>query len=74
MKKILSSLFLLLLIVSCVEKTPTANVSYNILDSIPEERPVLEGKYNLDKATFKNVVDVIFNNGTVEHSKLPQGV
>ena len=74
MKKILSSLLLMLLIVACGEKMPTANIHHNILDSIPKERPILDEKYNLDKAKFNKVVDVTFNNGTVQHSKLPQGV
>ena len=74
MKKLLSSLLLMLLIVACGEKIPTANISHNILDSIPNERPILEEKYNLNKENFNKIVDITFNNGTVQHSQLPQGV
>ena len=74
MKKLLSSLLLLLLIVSCGKQQTVVSTSYNILDSIPKEKPILEGKYNLDKAKFTNIVDVTFENDTVKYSKLPQGV
>ncbi len=74
MKNVLSLLTLLLLIVACGKVTPPASTGKNILDSIPKEKPVLEEKYTLDKAKFAQIVDVTFNNGTVQHSQLPQGV
>ena len=74
MKKLLSLSLLLLFIVACVERKSPIATTYNILDSIPQERPVLEEKYNLNKEKFKHVVDVIFNGGFVQHSQLPQGV
>lgn len=74
MKKLLSSLLLLLIIVACGEKRTPVVENYNILDSIPKERPVLEDRYNLDKTKFGYIVDVIFDNGNVQYSKLPEGI
>lgn len=74
MKKSLSSILLLLLIIACGGKKAHTSTSCNILDSIPKERPILEEKYNLDKEKFNHIVDVIFDKGNVQHSKLPQGV
>ncbi len=74
MKKLFSLFLPLLLIVACGEKTTTTSTAYNILDSIPNEKPILEDKYNLNKENFKKIVDVTFANETVQHSKLPQGV
>lgn len=74
MKKQLSLILLLLLIAACGKKSTTVSTGYTILDSIPKEKPLLEEKYNLDKAKFSHVVDVIFDKGAVQHSKLPEGV
>ncbi len=67
-------MILLLTIVACGEKKAPVSTSYNILDSIPNEKPIIEEKYTLDKAKFTQFVDVIFADGAVQHSKLPQGV
>lgn len=74
MKKQLSLILLLLLIAACGKKSTSTSTGYTILDSIPKEKPLLEEKYNLDKTKFNHIVDVIFDKGTVQHSKLPEGV
>lgn len=65
---------LLLLIAACTHQKAPATAECNILDSIPKEKPTLEEKYNLDKSRFGHIVDVIFDNGYVLHSRLPKGV
>ncbi|MBR5848306.1 MAG: carbohydrate-binding domain-containing protein [Bacteroidaceae bacterium] len=74
MKKVLSFIFSLLIMVACTQQKAPVTASHDILDSIPKEKPVLEEKYNLDKSKYDKVVDIIFDNGVVQHSKLPQGV
>ena len=60
MKKLFSLFLPLLLIVACGEKTTTTSTAYNILDSIPNEKPILEDKYNLNKENFKKKVMKLF--------------
>lgn len=79
MKNLLStflcSLLLAGLALSCTEApAPRATTRYNVLDSIPGEKPLLDKKYTPDNAAFDKLVTVTFKDGGVQCSKLPEGV
>ena len=79
MKNLLStflcSLLLAGLALSCTEApAPRATTRYNVLDSIPGEKPLLDRKYTPDNAAFDKLVTVTFKDGSVQCSKLPEGV
>ena len=61
--------------VSCIERqAPLQATRYNVLDSIPGDKPVLDKKYTPDNSAFTKLVTVTFRDGNVQHSELPEGV
>ena len=76
---ILLSLIVAALATSCVERQPADAAAvhsprYNVLDSIPGEKPLLDKKYTPDNSGFGKLVTVTFDKGGVQCSELPEGV
>ena len=68
MKNLIYVLLLSVLAVSCINGQRVETVRYNVLDSIPTEKPLLDEKYRFNTEDFKELVTVSFERGNINIS------
>lgn len=74
MKNLIYVMLLSVLAVSCINRQRVETVRYNVLDSIPVEKPVLDEKYRFNTEDFKELVTVSFERGHINISDVPSGI